>query len=104
MSVIQIHYVCDQNLNHLVNRFERGSLLSTSWFASNYLKLNTEKYQLLIPRDKCEKTVKNIGEDKIWETSNIDLLGIVIDNQLKFDRHICKLCSNANSKSLDKND
>ena len=104
MSMIQIHYACDQNLDHLVNRFELGSLLSTTWFASNYLKLNTEKYQLLIPRDKCEKTVKTIGEDKIWETSNIELLGIVIANQLKFDRHICKLCSNANNKSLDKND
>ena len=69
--MIQIHYACDQNLDHLVNRFERDSLLLTSWFASNYLKLNTEKYQLLISRDKCKKTVKNIGEDKIWETSNV---------------------------------
>ena len=31
------------------------------------------------------KTVKDIGEDKIRETSNIELLGIVIDTQLKFD-------------------
>ena len=104
MSMIQIHYTCDQNLDHLVNRFERGSLLSTSWFASNYLKFNTEKYQLLISRDKCEKTVKDIGEDKIWETSNIELLGIAIDNQLKFNRQFCKLCSSANNKSFDKND
>ena len=71
MSMIQIHYACDQNLDHLENRFERSSLLLTSWLASNYLKLNTEKYQLLISRDKCGKTVKNIGEDKIWETSNV---------------------------------
>ena len=104
MSMIQIHYACDQNPDHLVNRFERGSLLSTSWFASNYLKFNTEKYQLLISRDKCEKTVKDIGEDKIWETSNIELLVIVIDNQLKFDRHISRLCSNTKNKCFDRND
>ena len=62
------------------------------------MKLNTEKYQLLISGDKCEKTVKGTGEDKIWETSNIELLGIVIDNQSKFNRHISKLCLNANNK------
>ena len=102
--MMQILYASDQNLYELINRFERDSFLSTSWFASNYLKLNTKKYQLLRSRDKCEKRVKDIGEDKIWETSNIELLGIVIDNQLKFDRHICKSCSNANNKCFDKND
>ena len=103
MSMMQIHYASDQNLYDLINRFERDSFLSTSWFASNYLKLNTEKYQLLRSRDYCEKTVKDIGEDKIWETSNIELLGIVIDNQLKFYMHISKLCSNANNECFDKN-
>ena len=80
MLMIKIHYACDQNTDHLINRFEYGSFLSNSWFASNYLKLNTEKYQLLISRDKCKKTAKDIGKDKSWETSNMELLGIVIDN------------------------
>ena len=103
MSMMQIHYASDQNLYDLINRFERDSFLSTSWFASNYLKLNTEKYQLLISRDKCKKTVKDIGKDKSWETSNMELLGIVIDNQLKFDRYISKSCSNTNNKFFNKN-
>ena len=47
--------------------------------------------------------MKDIGEDKNWETSNIESLGI-IDNRLKFDRHISKLCSNAKSKCFHKND
>ena len=68
------------------------------------MKLNTEKYQLLISGDKCEKTVKDIGENKNRKTSNIELLGIVIDNQLKFDRHISKLYSNAKNKCFHKND
>ena len=33
-----------------------------------------------------------IGEDRSWETSNIKLLRTVNDNQLKFDRHVPKLC------------
>ena len=68
------------------------------------MKLNTEKYHLLISRDKCKKGVKDIGEDRIWETSNIKLIGKVNDNKLKFHRHISKLCSNANNKRFDKND
>ena len=102
--MIQIYYASDQNLDHLIYRFEYRSFLSTSWLTRKYLKLNTEKYQLLISIDKCEKTVKDIGEDKVWETSNIELLGIVIDIQLKFDRHISNLCSNTNSKCFDKKD
>ena len=42
------------------------------------MKLNKEK--LLIFRDKYEKTGRDIGEDRIWGTSNIGLLRIAIDN------------------------
>ena len=68
------------------------------------MKLRTEKYQLLISGDKCEKTGKDVGEDRIWETSHIELLRIVIDNQLKFDRHVSNLCSNASNNCFDEDD
>ena len=43
------------------------------------MKLNKEK--LLNFRDKYEKRVRDVGEDRIWGTSNMELLlGIVIDN------------------------
>ena len=29
-----------------------------------------------------------IGKDKIWEDNEVKLLGITIDNNLKFDSHI----------------
>ena len=61
------------------------------------MKLNTEKY-LEISGDKHEKIANDIEEDKIWGTSNVELLGIAIDNQLKFARHVSNLCSKANSK------
>ena len=67
----QIHYAYDQNLDQLINRLERDCFLSIGWFASNYMKFNTEKYQLLISEN--EKTGNNVGEDKIWETSNFKL-------------------------------
>ena len=54
------------------------------------MKLNIEKYPLLISGDKYDKTGKDIGEDRFWETSNIELLGTVIENQLKFGKHVSK--------------
>ena len=63
MPMIQIHYSYDQNLDQLINRLERGCFLSIGWFASNYMKLNTEKYQLLISEN--EKIRKYAREDKI---------------------------------------
>ena len=38
------------------------------------------------------------GDDRIWETSNTEFLGEVIENQLKSNRHVCNLCSKANNK------
>ena len=63
MPMIQIHYSYDQNLDQLINRLERDCFLSIGWFASNYMKLNTEKYQLLISEN--EKIRKYAREDKI---------------------------------------
>ena len=60
------------------------------------MKLTKEK--LLIFRDKYEKTGRDIGEDRIWGTSNMELLRIAIDNKLEFDRHVSNFCSKANNK------
>ena len=63
MPMIQIRYSYDQNLDQLINRLERDCFLSIGWFASNYMKLNTEKYQLLISEN--EKIRNYVEEDKI---------------------------------------
>ena len=39
-----------------------------------------------------------IGTDLIWESNSVKLLGITIDNHLKFDKHISLLCIKANRK------
>ena len=33
-----------------------------------------------------------------WEENEVKLLGITIDNELKFDKHILNICSKANKK------
>ena len=38
------------------------------------------------------------GNSQVWEKNQVKLLGIAIDNELKFDDHITKICRKANSK------
>ena len=45
-----------------------------------------------------ERVWANIGKDLIWESNGIKLLEISIDRDLKFDKHVLKLCSKANQK------
>ena len=45
---------------------------------------------MLISGDKYDKTGKDIRKGRFWETSNIELLGTVIDNQLRFGKHVSK--------------
>ena len=45
---------------------------------------------------KYEHQWAHIGKDKIWEEKEVMLLGINIDNELKFDQHISNICSKAN--------
>ena len=47
---------------------------------------------------KFENLWVRIGNQKIWEESNVKLLGVNIDKQLKFDSHINDLCSKASKK------
>ena len=37
-------------------------------------------------------------ERLIWESNDVKLLGVTIDRDLKFDKHVLKLCSKANQK------
>ena len=40
----------------------------------------------------------NIGTDLIWESNDIKLLGFTFDIDLKFNKHVLKLCSKASQK------
>ena len=45
-----------------------------------------------------EEMFVNIGKDIIWESKTVKLLGITIDKELKFDKHINQVFSTANKK------
>ena len=50
------------------------------------MKLNTDKRHLIVSGYKHEQTWAKIGNNKIWESSDVKLLGVTIGNELKFDK------------------
>ena len=91
-------YIFDESLENVLKSLEKNSKLAISWFENNYMKLNTDKYRLIVPGYKHEQVWANIGKDLIWESNDVKLLGVTIDRDLKFDKHVLKLCSKVNQE------
>ena len=72
---------------------EHDYALAVCWFESNYMKLNTHKYDLIISGKEHESLWADIENDRIWESNYFKFLGINIDRSLKFDFHMLKVCS-----------
>ena len=61
------------------------------WFELNEMKPNADKCHLII----CNENEKSVSlENNIIESEkSVELLGITINNDLKFSDHITKLCT-----------
>ena len=91
-------YTCDKDLKSLIQRLEHDSLIAIEWFDCNYMKLNSKKCHLLLAGHKYEHMWANVGESVIWESKKEKLLGLIIDNKLKFNDHVALLCKKAGRK------
>ena len=39
-----------------------------------------------------------LDDDIVWESNNVELLGVTIDNNIRFDKHVSNICLEANRK------
>ena len=60
--------------------------------------MNSDKCHLLVAGHKFEQIWAKVGTDFIWESNSVKLLGITIDNHIKFDKYISLLCAKSNRK------
>ena len=65
---------------------------------NNYMKLNKDKCHLLVAGHRHETLWANIGETRISESKNEQLLGLTIDRNLNFDDHVFSLCKKVGRK------
>lgn len=91
-------HVCDTDLPSLLSSLEHDTALAMEWFESNYMKLNKGKCHLLLSGNKFENIWIDVGDIKVWESNSETTLGIEIERNLRFDKHVVELCKRAGRK------
>ena len=90
-------YSEDTTIHALLNSLETDTDTLIQWSSGNYLQLNADKCHLLI--SKCNKDIFiNVQAEVIECSSSVKRLGVIIDNNLKFNEHVSNLCQKANQK------
>ena len=87
----------DSDINTLKRKLEEDCKLSLEWFNNNSMKANPDKFQLMFLTrhgSVADEKIK-IGNIEIKSTSSINVLGLELDNELKFTPHIDEICSQA---------
>ena len=93
---LHVLYISDKSLENVLKSIRENSLLAIRWFKNNYMKRNTDKCHLIVSGCSYKQVWANIRNKLIWESNDVQLLGITTDRDLKFDKHVLKLCSKAN--------
>ena len=84
-------YIFDESLENVLKSLEKNSMLAICWFENNYMKLNTDKCCLIVLGSKHEQVWANIGKHLIWKNNDFKRLGVTIDGDLKFEKHVLNL-------------
>ena len=84
------------NAYNMKARHESEAAKALAWYNDNYLIVNPDKFQLMInSQDQASLT---INAHVIESTADISLLGVNIDKQLVFSKHISELCIKASQR------
>ena len=69
-----------------------------NWYALNGLQANPEKFPAMFLGKKNYNFTFKIGNVEIDKRESIDLLGVNLDNKLKFSKHISNICGRVHNQ------
>lgn len=92
--------------NHLVNEnysidilkdtLQQDCWLALSWFGDNYMDANPDKFQcIFLDRFGKQPPAISIEGNDILSSDKIKVLGVTLDNNLCYDKHVAILCTRA---------
>ena len=85
-------YSSDKDLETLNTRLEHELGIANNWYKRNGMIVNPEKHQAMV-------LGANSNYDFSFPVKNsIDLLGVTIDKDLSFNRHISQICEKVNKQ------
>ena len=83
-------------LTGLLKTLEQESESAVGWFKQNEMIVNADKFQAIILNKKeSEAKYKLTIDNNTESTRSVKLLGLTIDDRLRFDQHILNLYSKA---------
>ena len=89
-------YVCNKNLEFIKENLQYDMKVILQWFRINSMKANPGKFQfMLLGKNRREKYVLDINGILVKESDSVTLLGVTIDNKLRFKQHISKISRSA---------
>ena len=89
-------YSCNKNLEHVFSNLKYDLRNVLDWFKINSMKTNPDKFQFMVLGVKSKAPLRlNVNGNIILCSNEVKLLGITIDNELKFKKHIEDLCKKA---------
>ena len=83
-----------EDIFELKRNLEMSADITLTWFNNNQMKVNPEKFQTSVVKkaNEVNEIDLNISGQTIKPTSCVKLLGLFIDDQLTFDKHVSELC------------
>ena len=90
-------YAFKEDIESVIIKLENDSRILLEWVSNNALKANPDKFHLLLNSDDNNITI-NVDNHQICNSQHEKLLGVVIDNDLKFDEHVTRLCKKGSQK------
>ena len=91
-------YACDMDLPSLIHNLESDTASAIFWFEANYMKLNQDKCHFMLSSSSPEHFWTKIGEQVTWASYQEKLLGVTLDKELKFGKHLLSICKKAGAK------
>ena len=79
-------YECDIDLPTLLHNVEHNTLSAILWFVG------------ILAGNSREMLWAKVGEEMIWESNSEKLLGLEIDKNLNFNKHLSNLCKKVSGK------
>ena len=93
-------YACGKELDIISFKVEIETNTAIQWLKDNEILVNPSKFQLIF-LSKYKNIEKNVSFDgkTIKSSDAAELLGITLDKNIKFKRHIQNICHKAKNKT-----
>ena len=91
-------YACDTKIERVIDKLDKHSFEIASCFSNIFMKLNEEKWHVMLYDDKSNDHSVNVGQALIKESSEEKLLEVTLNKRLSFETHTQQLCVKASQK------